>query len=61
MNDPAVVALGEPPLIDHRKSFADVTAEVAAPTEKKPGMLWTVAFAVALLLVLQMGGRSAIR
>ncbi len=55
MNDPAVVALGEPALVDPRKSFADVTAQVAAPIERKPGMLWKAAFGIALILVLQMG------
>jgi molybdopterin-containing oxidoreductase family membrane subunit len=55
VNDPAVAALGEPPLIDHRKTFGDVTADVAAPTERKPGMMWKVSFGVCLVLVLQMG------
>ena len=59
MSDHAVAALGEPPLIDSRKSFADVTTEVAAPTSQKPGMLWKVAFAFCLLLVGQMGATLA--
>ena len=59
MSDHAVAALGEPPLIDSRKSFADVTTEVAAPTNQKPGMLWKVAFAFCLLLVGQMGATLA--
>src|SRR5262245_50932286 len=45
--------LAEPPLIDPKKSFADVTAEVSAPLEKKPGMLWKVFFGISLLLTLQ--------
>jgi molybdopterin-containing oxidoreductase family membrane subunit len=55
VNDPAVAAsLGEPPLIDHRKTFADITAEVSAPTEKKPGLMWKAAFGVTVVLVMQM-------
>jgi len=59
VSDHAVAALGEPPLIDSRKSFADVTTEVSAPTNQKPGMLWKVAFAFCLLLVGQMGATLA--
>ncbi|HEX7077092.1 MAG TPA: NrfD/PsrC family molybdoenzyme membrane anchor subunit [Candidatus Eisenbacteria bacterium] len=51
--------LGEPPLIDPKKSFGDVTAEVAAPLERKPGTMWKVAFGISLLLVLGMVGTLA--
>jgi len=53
VTDLVAQGLAEPPLIDPRKSFADVTAEVSAPLEKKPGMLWKVAFGISLLLTLQ--------
>jgi Ni/Fe-hydrogenase subunit HybB-like protein len=49
----AAAALADPPLIDPRKSFGDVTADVAAPLERKPGMLWKVAFGISLLLTIQ--------
>ncbi|HLQ66656.1 MAG TPA: NrfD/PsrC family molybdoenzyme membrane anchor subunit [Candidatus Limnocylindrales bacterium] len=42
--------LAEPVLIDPGKSFADISAEVAAPIEKKPGMLWWIFFGIAVLL-----------
>ena len=51
MNEPMTVALGEPALIDSRKTFGDVSADVASPIEKKPGLLWKVAFGITLLLV----------
>jgi len=41
------------PLIDPRKSFADVNQEVSAPLERKPGMLWKVFFGITALLTLQ--------
>src|SRR3989475_9511808 len=41
------------PLINPRKTFADVNQEVSAPLERKPGMMWKVAFGIALLLTLQ--------
>ena len=53
MRDLVAIGLAEPPLIDPRKTFADVTAEVSAPLEKKPGMLWKVAFGISLLLTIQ--------
>ncbi len=59
MSDHAIAALGEPPLIDSRKSFADVSNEVAAPTNQKPGTLWKASFAFCLLLVGQMGATLA--
>jgi len=46
-------AMNEPPLIDSKKTFADITAEVAAPLERKPGLLWKVAFTISLLLTIQ--------
>jgi len=59
VSEQVAAVLSEPPLIDHRKSFGDITAEVAAPTEKKPGHLWKVAFGACLLLVAQMGATLA--
>jgi molybdopterin-containing oxidoreductase family membrane subunit len=53
VSDHAVAVVNEPPLIDSKKSFADITAEVAAPLERKPGLLWKVAFTIALLLTIQ--------
>jgi Ni/Fe-hydrogenase subunit HybB-like protein len=53
VSEPAVVTLGEPPLIDSRKSFSDVTTDVSSPIERKPGLLWKVAFGITLFLVLQ--------
>ena len=53
MSDLVAQGLAEPPLIDPKKSFADVTAEVSAPLEKKPGMLWKVFFGISLLLTIQ--------
>ena len=41
------------PLIDPRKTFADVNEDVSAPLERKPGTLWKVAFGISLLLTLQ--------
>jgi len=49
---PATVA--PEPLIDPSKSFADVNREVTAPLERKPGLLWKVAFGAAVSLVLLM-------
>ncbi len=49
--DPALI---DPPLIDPRKTFADVNNEVSAPLERKPGLMWKVAFGVACALVLLM-------
>ena len=54
MSDNAATAiLGEPPLINPKKSFSDISAEVAAPLERKPGALWKIFFGIALLLTLQ--------
>jgi Ni/Fe-hydrogenase subunit HybB-like protein len=50
---PATNPLAEPLLIDPNKTFADVTAEVAAPIEKKPGRLWWIFFGISLLLTAQ--------
>ena len=42
------------PLIDSRKSFADVNREVSAPMERPPGLLWKAAFGITATLVLAM-------
>ena len=44
------------PLIDSRKSFADVNADVSAPLERPPGALWKVAFGISVALVALMTG-----
>ncbi len=44
------------PLIDPRKSFADVNREVSAPLERPPGLLWKAAFGITFTLVLLMTG-----
>jgi molybdopterin-containing oxidoreductase family membrane subunit len=51
---PAPKAAPAEPLIDPRKTFADVNRDVSAPLERKPGMLWKVAFAIAASLFLLM-------
>jgi len=35
------------PLIDPRKTFADVNREVSAPLERPPGTLWKVFFGIS--------------
>ncbi len=54
MSATETAVLNEPPLITPSKSFADVTAEVAAPLERRPGLLWKVAFGTSLALVIWM-------
>ena len=56
MSATEAAVLNEPQLITPAKSFADVTREVAAPTERKPGLLWKVAFGISVALVLLMTG-----
>ena len=51
--------LAEPLLINPDKSFADITAEVAAPIEKKPGILWWIFFGISLLLTGQFAAEIA--
>jgi Ni/Fe-hydrogenase subunit HybB-like protein len=56
---PQVAPLAPPaapaaPLIDPRKTFADVNRDVSAPLERRPGLLWKVAFAIAAGLFLLM-------
>ncbi len=46
-------AIPAEPLIDPRKTFADVNENVSAPLERKPGTLWKVFFGISLLLTLQ--------
>ena len=55
---PATNPLAEPILINPDKSFADITAEVAAPIEKKPGMLWWIFFGISLLLTGQFAAET---
>ena len=49
----AAAALNEPQLINPKKEFSDVTAEVAAPLERKPGLLWKIFFGITLVLTIQ--------
>jgi Ni/Fe-hydrogenase subunit HybB-like protein len=53
VSDHAPAVLNEPLLIDPKKSFGDVSAEVAAPLERKPGWMWRIFFGISLLLTLQ--------
>jgi Ni/Fe-hydrogenase subunit HybB-like protein len=53
VSDHAPAVLNEPVLIDPKKSFGDVSAEVAAPLERKPGWMWKIFFGISLLLTLQ--------
>lgn len=55
----ATVVLNEPVLIDSKKTFADISAEVAAPLERKPGLLWKICFGISLLLTLQFAAEVA--
>ena len=48
-----VAVQNEPVLIDPKKTFADVSADVAAPLERKPGLMWKICFGISLLLTLQ--------
>src|SRR5207237_4495467 len=41
------------PLLDPRKTFADVNDDVSSPLERKPGLLWKVFFGISLLLTIQ--------
>jgi molybdopterin-containing oxidoreductase family membrane subunit len=54
-----IPATGEPTLIDPRKTFADVTREVAAPLERKPGRMWWVFFGISAFLTLQFAAEIA--
>ena len=49
----APMVLNEARLIDPKKEFSDISAEVAAPIERKPGWLWKIFFGISLLLTLQ--------
>ena len=54
MSDVMTATIPTPePLLDPRKTFADVNDDVAAPLERKPGTLWKVFFGISLLLTLQ--------
>jgi molybdopterin-containing oxidoreductase family membrane subunit len=50
---PATLPLAEPVLITPDKTFADVSAEVAGPIERKPGKLWWIFFGISVLLTVQ--------
>jgi Ni/Fe-hydrogenase subunit HybB-like protein len=54
-----IVLMNEPVLVDPSKSFSDVSTEVAAPIERKPGVLWKVFFGITVLMVLAMFGSIA--
>jgi molybdopterin-containing oxidoreductase family membrane subunit len=46
--------LAEPTLIDPGKSLGDVTAEISAPINTRPGPLWLTFFGISVLLFLGM-------
>ena len=55
MSDHAGPAVrNEPLLINPKKEFSDVSREVAAPLERKPGRHWLVFFGISFLLTLQV-------
>lgn len=39
------------PLIEGHKSYHDITEDLSSPTEKKPGMAWTIGFIISLSLL----------
>jgi molybdopterin-containing oxidoreductase family membrane subunit len=59
VSDHAAAVRNEPVLIDPKKSFAEVSAEVAAPLERKPGWMWKIFFGISLLLTLQFAAEIA--
>lgn len=46
-----LVILTKPPLIAGNKTIAQVTRDVSAPMERRPGLLWWVTFLVSLALL----------
>ena len=44
-------AFVRPPLITGDKSIAQVTQDVSAPMERRPGLLWWVAFLISVALL----------
>jgi Ni/Fe-hydrogenase subunit HybB-like protein len=61
VSEAARAMLGEPPLVDPKKSFADVTEQVSAPLERKPGRLWWLMFGISVMLVLGMFSTIALQ
>jgi Ni/Fe-hydrogenase subunit HybB-like protein len=54
MSGTDIVIMNESILVDPSKTFADVSREVSAPIERKPGVLWKVFFGITVVLVIGM-------